>query len=242
MKNLRGAFSLLTVLPLGGDGDIDERVGLFFPVVGLVYGLVVSGWMVVGRWLHVPPVLVVMGMVVFPWLLNGGLHFDGWCDCWDGFGVQGDRAKRLEVMKDSRIGAFGLFGGVFLLLFRYSVYPLVVDGWRVVWFSWVLSRVAMVWQAWGAVYPRTRGTGGLLVGRVSHGLVGLVVVQVGMLGVVVWWLGGGWRVGVAFGLAILATAGLRWLANRRIGGVTGDVLGATAELVEVVSLLAWVGV
>ncbi|URA09345.1 adenosylcobinamide-GDP ribazoletransferase [Thermospira aquatica] len=240
MKNLLGAFSLLTILPLSGKGNMDTGVVLFFPLVGLVYGVVGSGWIVVGTWLGMSPMLVVMGMIVFPWILNGGFHFDGWCDCWDGFGVHGDREKRLEAMKDSRIGAFGMAGGVFLLLFRYSVYPLLLDEWRVIWFSWVLSRSAIVWQAWRATYPKSKGTGAFLVGKISGVQVAVVTVQLMLLGGLTAWLGGGWRVIAAMGSAVLATVFLRGVSNRRIGGVTGDVLGATAELVEALSLLAWI--
>lgn len=240
MKAFLAALSLLTVLPL----RVKEippvgRVVVFFPLVGALYGGLVVGWVVLGDLVRLPHMVRVWGMVALPLFVNGFLHFDGWCDTWDGFLALASRQKRLEIMKDSRVGVFGLSLGVLLLLLRYSVYPLVLSHLPGIGFSWVLSRSAMVWMAYRASYPREKGTAAFLVGQVPSWAFWGVGLQVLLIALGFTW--GLRSVRPLFSLVVsfLGTWGMRRLSYRKIGGITGDVIGATAELVEILSLCVW---
>ncbi|MCX7882898.1 MAG: adenosylcobinamide-GDP ribazoletransferase [Brevinematales bacterium] len=242
MRGLLAALSLLTVFPLRvSKMPPVGSVVVFFPLVGALYGGVVVGWIALARLGNIPQPLVVMGMIGIPLFMSGFLHFDGWCDVWDGFFVSGGKERRLEVMKDSRVGVFGLAMGVSLLLFRYSLYPLVMQQELGIVFSWVLSRTSIVGVAYRAVYPRDNGTGAFLVGRVSFLSWLGVHMQVVALGIFLCWWEGSVRPLLAWGCMQIVVIAMKVLSSRRIGGVTGDVMGATAELVEVMTLLAWVG-
>lgn len=122
----------------------------------------------------IPQSLVVVGMIVIPLLVSGFLHFDGWCDTWDGFLALGSREKRLAIMEDSCIGVFVLAMGTLLLLFRFSLYPYVLQELDGVWFSWLLSRSSMVWLSYRTYYPKEKGTGRILIGQVPIWALGLV--------------------------------------------------------------------
>jgi len=242
MNGLWAALSLLTVLPcrVKRMPSVDVVVE-YFPLVGALYGGVVVGWVVIARALGISSSLVVWGMMALPLLMNGFFHFDGWCDTWDGFLPLASQEKRLEIMKDSRVGVFGLGMGALLLLFRWSVYPLVMQKLWGVWWAWVLSRASLVGMAYGAVYPRQEGTGGWIVGRVGRRAWWGVVLQVIVVGGGLSWYLQSLRPMIAVGIATGVLVGMRRLSYRRIGGVTGDVLGATAEMVEVLSVLPWSG-
>lgn len=240
MNSLLSAFSFLTVLPFAGKhGKMTGREVLFFPSVGAMYGGLVSAWALLGQMWGIPEKLIVWGMIAWPLLVSGFLHFDGWCDMWDAFFPLVEKERRLAILKDSRIGVFGCTGGVLLLLFRSSVYPFVLVNAPFVWIAWVLSRFSIVGMAFRATYPREEGSAHWLVGRVSF--VSLLIVLFQVMGCVVLlvWLSSSLRPLFSFVGVLLVMGGLRWLSRKKIGGITGDVLGATAELTEVVAILPW---
>lgn len=243
MKAFLAALSFLTVLPLRVK-EIPSvgKVVMFFPLVGALYGGLVVGWVVLGDLVKLPHMVRVWGMVALPLFVNGFLHFDGWCDTWDGFLALASPQKRLEIMKDSRVGVFGLSLGVLLLLLRYSVYPLVFSHLPGIGFSWVLSRSAMVWMAYRASYPREKGTAAFLVGQVPSWAFWGVGLQVFLIALGLTWELRSVKPLLSLVVSFLGTWGMRWLSYRKIGGVTGDVIGATAELVEVLSVCVWMDV
>ncbi|MFN4216739.1 MAG: adenosylcobinamide-GDP ribazoletransferase [Brevinematales bacterium] len=242
MKAFLAALSLLTVFPL----KVKEippvgRVVVFFPLVGALYGGFVVGWVVLGTLLHIPQSMIGCGMIALPLFVNGFFHFDGWCDTWDGFLPLASQKKRLEIMKDSRVGVFGLAMGVILLLFRYSLYPLVIPHLWGIEFSWILSRSAMVWIGYKASYPREKGTASFLVGQVPPWAFWGVGLEVLMVTLALTWIVGSVKFFLSLAICFVVTWGMRKLSFCKIGGITGDVIGAVAEMVEILSLLVWMG-
>lgn len=253
LSSFLDAAAFLTRVPVPRRTDFDlARAAWAFPVVGGLLGLLLAGVGLVGRqwWgVWVAAVLVLITEVV----LTGALHLDGLADCADGCGGN-DRTARLQIMKDHSVGVYGVAAIVLDLLLKLAlVLELLTAGpvWLVLVLmpvAWAISRVALLPLATWLPYARTEGTGrsfvqGLTPGRVTAALVvtagilaattsagarygdaGLVVVALAVLGVVA---GGA--------VAALAVA---WWAHRRLGGVTGDVLGATAELTLLAGLLA----
>ncbi|KFO67265.1 hypothetical protein ER57_11775, partial [Smithella sp. SCADC] len=120
MRNLRTAFGLLTTLPFGMPEDWrpgdSGRAGIWYPLVGIVVGgLIWLSWRVFI--LYFPPLIAGVLTLVAWAVLTGGLHLDGLADCCDALLVSATPEKRLEIMKDPHLGAFG---GIGLLLVLFS--------------------------------------------------------------------------------------------------------------------------
>lgn len=231
------AWQLLTSIPLGRRGLTIQRPGrsmAWFPLVGLIIGAILAGL----DFLLAPvlPDLPATALVLVAWVvLTGGLHLDGFVDCCDGLLVAKPAEQRLEIMKDSRVGAFGVIGVVSLLLVKFSALATLAPGDRLGWLLVVptLSRWTMVWAAWR--YPLARRDGFAAWFRAGlswpHVLVaGSTALAVALL------------IGRLAGLGSFAAIWLFTIlfaiwVQRRIPGLTGDVYGALNELAEVVGLL-----
>ena len=233
-----GALSTLSVVPLWTD-SIDGRATMpWFPVVGLVLGVVV--WAVgqgvdhvagkEGQW------ITALSVVLAGVVLTGGLHMDGLSDTFDGLFGGNTKERRLSIMKDPHAGTFGIVAIVMLLATKLvgAAYLAKAGGlWWVVP-SYITSRVSMVLLASTLRYARTEGgTGRAFVdgvtircGALALGLSVVLLYLVGAMGAMVLLLAG-----------IVVTACVGMVAHRRIGGVTGDVLGATSEMVEATTMV-----
>ncbi len=241
----RVAISFLTILPLKAPDDVNSRdltrSAAFFPLVGWLLGglllLAAQGLIALfGSGLTTALLLVAL----LAWLTRG-LHLDGLADLLDGLGGGNDPARRLAIMKDSGIGAFGVIGLILLLGLKASALAdllpeLFADHKVLLILPLVAGRWAMVLLAWRSRYPREQGTGHAFVGQVS-----IREVLLGALFVVPFCLLGPAAI-VALLASLLPAVYLYFKATRALGGVTGDVLGASCELGEVLgwlALLAW---
>ena len=230
---LTGA-GLLTRLPLPAHRPSGARASWAWPLVGLVVGGlgVAAGWG--AMWLGLSAggagVLVLAVMV----LATGGLHEDGLADTADGLWGGWTRERRLEIMRDSRIGSYGVIALVLVLLARWTaVVQLIATGhWGAVVAAAVLSRAVLPGVM--ALVPNAR-TDGLSkgVGRPEIPVAGLAAV-IGLALVVVL-SGGVFAAALAVGLVALL---LVRVAVARIGGQTGDILGAIQAVSEVAVLFA----
>ncbi len=231
------AWRLLTVIPVGRRGLAIERPGrsaAWFPLVGLIIGatLVLLDSLLTRLW----PSLPATALLLVAWVVvTGGLHLDGFVDCCDGLLVAKSAERRLEIMKDSRVGAFGVVGAICLLLVKFSTLAALSPGSRAEWLLVVpvLSRWTMVWAAWR--YPLARPEGFAVWFR--QGLGWLQVLVAGSTALVIALVVGRWA-GLASFVAVWLFALLFavWI-RRRVPGLTGDVYGALNELAEVVGLL-----
>ena len=236
---MRAALSFLT--PFGGARPPGPSTFDWFPVVGAALGLVLGGlWWVAGRaW----PYPVAAAIVVAADLgVTGMLHFDGLVDSADGLLAPMEPARRLAVMSDPGVGAFGLAVGGTVLLVRWVALSALRPGILLLAGLWCLSRTVMAVIA--RSLPYARGDSGLARAfqspspRRSGGGRQRVCLGAGVVGAGA--LLAGWRVvpGLASGAAALVAAGaVAVLARRRIGGFTGDVLGASGVVAETAGLL-----
>ena len=206
----------------------------FFPLVGLILGvlLLIANLLLA----HLFSAGIRAALVLALWvLLSGGLHLDGFLDACDGLLGGFTPESRLEIMRDERVGAFALAGGVLLLLVKYSALfaiPTLSPG---LWLAPVLGRWGMVAAIYFFPYARPQGLGKAMKDHTSH----WEILLASLLTLASAGLSGSLR-GL---LACLLAVGIVWLGARftlrRIPGLTGDIYGALNELVEVVVLLAF---
>lgn len=236
-----GALAFLTIFGRGRPPH--RRQQPWFPVVGAGIGALVglTWWGAVQWW---SPGVAAAITLVADLVVTGLLHVDGLADAADGLLPHLDRQRRLDVMATPDIGAFALTAVVTALLLKWSALAsLHLGGARtvaVVAGLWATSRGLMVVAMNILPYARTGG------GLASAFLGSASVRRAGGLGALTLGIGGGLMMlgrgalggAVATGAALLAGTGVLGLGRRRLGGYTGDVLGAAGVVAEVVGLLA----
>ena len=241
-SDLKVATAFLTRLPIrtgdGGGMAALARASRCFPVVGLGIGLIGGVLYALAVALDLPPLLAAIIAVAGTVAVSGALHEDGLADTADGFGGGGDRDRKLQIMRDSRIGTYGVVALVLALGTRVVALASFEDNSDAV-AALILcesaSRALIVAVMQRAPLARSDGLAAT-AGRPT---------QATML----WTLGLGVIIALAFagfdGLVAIAVGGaIAWaiaaLARRQIGGVTGDVLGAVQQGSEIAMLLALV--
>ena len=238
--------AFLTILPARLPAELPpdglRRSAAFFPLAGWLIGGFLVGGTWICTWVGFPPLVSAVLLVILSAWLTRGLHLDGLADLLDGLGGGQTPERRLAIMKDSAIGAFGVIGMIVLLVLKIAcLASLLATGGNGVYFVLIAAPVAARWSmatlACGVQYPRATGTGHAFVGKV--GLRELVLGGL-LLAPLIWW---NWSAGL---IVLCATAlpafWLRYKATRALGGVTGDVLGASCELGEACGWLAAVAV
>jgi adenosylcobinamide-GDP ribazoletransferase len=228
------AVQFLTRLPVPRAGDLPAsalaEAAHFFPIVGCLVG---AGAVALNRLLaqHAGRDVIAVVILVYLVCITGGLHEDALADAADGFGGGWTKEQVLTIMRDSRVGSFGALAIALGLLARFAFLTnLPGDTFNgVLLASQVLSRwTALPLGQW--LPPARDGLGqGARMARISTSSVGIgtaltIGIVVAMTGVA-----GVWTVGVA--AAVTGFSGAYY--RRRIGGITGDCLGATNQLTEI---------
>ncbi len=241
---VRGFFSALAFLtplrvPAGWCGGEDglKRATAFFPVVGaIIGGGAAAATYGLDRVLSPLPasVLVVLLLVA----ASAGLHLDGLADTADGLLSARSRERMLEIMRDSRIGTMGVVAVVGVLLLKVGLLSVSAGDlrWRAVLLAPVLGRsVVLLVMAW---FPYARTGGGLATVFIAGGRrTRLWTVWPLVCMFVPAWFVLSYRGLVTAGAAIGLTLLLALHVRRRLGGYTGDTLGATSEAIEVLPFL-----
>jgi adenosylcobinamide-GDP ribazoletransferase len=238
MRSFGAALQFLTVIPVTRVFDDEDlaRSPVWFPVIGLLVGGIVAAMDVAMAGIGVPVGVSCVLDVAMLAGLHGGLHLDGLADTGDGFLSARPRERVLEIMRDSRIGTMGVLALVFVLALKGAGLVALTGGgrWRALLLAPLAGRAALLVVM--NLQPYARRDGGLaaiFIRRRHRGLViwatiwliGGAVILFGSNGL---WLG-------AASAAVTALLGV-W-SWRRIGGFTGDTLGATSEVVEAVVLV-----
>lgn len=242
MRGLASAARYLTIVPIPGRHDDSTealgRAAPWFPVVGAGMGVVLVAADRLTSTVF-PPILAALLTITMWKLLAGGLHLDGLADCLDGL-MGHDRAHRLAIMRDSRIGVFGALGLIIALLVAVtSVAELPARlRWRVLLVTPIVGRATPPLLALVFRPARPAGQGASFIGGVRAGGAGVAMIAALVISVV--------TLGVAGAVACLAGYALALATGQflshRLGGITGDVLGAAVELTELAVLLtlaAW---
>jgi adenosylcobinamide-GDP ribazoletransferase len=212
----------------------------YFPLVGIVVAAVTSAVYALGAWLWPQPVAVLLSTIAGIYL-TGAFHEDGFADVCDGFGGASTPQRVMEIMKDSRIGAYGAIG-IGLLLALKCVTLASLPAWAVIpalFIAHPLSRAAATALIVCLDYVKDESKAKPLAQHMSpqEFLIGaltaaLALIAIGLTGGLSW-------TAIATGATAAALAAV-WLARlflRRIGGYTGDCLGAVQQVSEVVFYL-----
>jgi len=207
---------------------------LYFPLVGLLIGLVLCLLSIlIGPYLP-SLVLAALLMVVNIWL-TGGLHLDGLMDACDGLFAGRSRERKLEIMRDSRVGSFGVLGGVSIILLKFALLASMSLHQLPLVFLLVLpaSRWAMVLAIY--IFPNARpaGLGSAVRQVVTRRRVTIATALALLIAVIA-----GHLIGLCvLGMATVVVVALGLWVTRSLGGLTGDIYGMIAEVTEVACLL-----
>lgn len=236
---MRRAFAFLSMF--GGAASPTPMTFVWFPVVGVVLGLLVGGaWWASDRlW---PSSVAAVVAVIVDLVLTGLLHVDGLADAGDGLLAPLTRERRLAAMSDPAIGAFGLVSVVAVLLLRVGALAASRPSILAVAGLWCASRTSMlgislalpyargdgIVRSFLGVAPRSRAQRRILEVTVGAGYLIAAALLVGARSV---------RGVAALGAELAAIVMVALLSWRRVGGYTGDVLGASGVVGETLGLL-----
>ena len=232
------ALALLSRIPLPIDhdraGERSRQAVWAYPIAGLIIGIIVSVIATIWSWFGLPAGMVAAVVLTAQIVITGAMHEDGLADSADGLWGGWNREKRLEIMKDSHIGTYGVLAlGLSLIVRRVALTTVIEAGWMwcAVIAAAVLSRVPMTILMNKLPFARA---GGLArsVGQPDRQAVAASIT----IGLVITALITGWMIIPIFIFVGLATIKAMWIAQTKIGGQTGDILGATQQLAEITIL------
>lgn len=233
MNHFLIALQFLTILPVKlkrapRDEDFGKSL-LYFPLVGIIIGAVLAVCLAL---LAPLPVLVKAAVVLcLSVVITGGIHLDGFADTCDGFYASSSKEQTLKIMRDSRIGTMGVIGIFCVLLLKFAVFssfsPLMLQ--KMVLAAAVFSRWAVSFACCLSGYVRPEGKAKFFIEHadkkrvLTGGLSALVflLALIRLKGLVI------------FILALVPVFLLVRYSEKKIGGLTGDVLGAISETAEI---------
>ena len=244
-KRIRLAFSFLTTIPFPLVKDSNEKDQakslIYAPVVGLLIGVIMLLAWALLSFLPVKPIAALIVVLVYV-MLTGGLHLDGVADTCDGVFSNRPRERMLEIMKDSRIGTNGVIGLVLiLLLYWISILALpsffTINSAAALLLMPVAGRTGSIIASGLSKYARkTDGLGKNFVELLSA----KDTVLGGLISLVIFSLVFGWRGTILFLITLVSSfAGVLYF-DRKLGGATGDTLGAICEINQVVFLIGFI--
>jgi len=226
------ALQFLTILPIKikgiKEGDFGRAL-LYFPIVGVLIGIVLAIGLFLSPFL--PNLVLASLILVLSIVITGGIHIDGFADTCDGFYGNREKEKVLEIMRDSHIGTMGVIGLISLLLLKFSLFVSIPE--NLLWKGLILMGGFSRWSQGLAClissYPKKEGKGKFFVEYARKGdiIIGGLIVFTLFLSVA--------RLKglLVFFLSLLSVFLFIEYAKRRIGGMTGDTIGAASEIGEI---------
>lgn len=241
LSDIKASIAFLTRLPLPRGAPVAgvdvARAAWAFPLAGALIGLIGGVVYALAHKLGLPPWPAAGLGVAATMLATGCLHEDGLADTVDGFGGGATRERKLEIMGDSRIGAYGVCALILSILLRVAALAALAQSSLVVpalIAAHGAARAAL--PVFMAMVPPTRSDGSSFAA--GHPAQERLIVAI-VLGVLILLLCLGPALGIAALIAVLIViAAMTWLTFSQIGGQTGDVLGALEQASEIVILLA----
>ncbi len=247
VAGLRTAVGFLTRVPMGETEGVLARAVGWFPAVGALIGLA-QGLVLVTGGLLVDPLLAAVLSVAVSTLITGAFHLDGIADVADAFGGGWTREQRMAILKDSRLGTYGTATVVIVVLIEVAALATIVERPALeavvaVIAAHSVSRAAAVVTMRVARPATVDGLAAAYVAEAGPASLSLAAAVAGaiLVGLAMLMGGGSVAVGVTVAAVVLAvamtTTAMIILANRKIGGITGDVLGSVQQLGALATLV-----
>ena len=233
-QDIPAAIGLLTRIPVPVDMEFatarGSKAAWAWPLAGLAVALPAAalGWLFSGFGAGIAAGIALVTLIV----LTGALHEDGLADCADGFWGGYTKERRLEIMKDSRVGSYGVIALVLGLGLKWQALT-VIDTWAALIAAALLSRAAMAGVMAALPFARENGLAAAQ-GRPSRETA---LLSAGLAFVAALFLCGSSALLALLAVAAVAVLTAR-IAQAKLGGQTGDVLGATQFLAELAALIA----
>jgi len=238
MNSFLLAMQFLTIFPLKIRNFSDKKMSralIYFPIVGLFLGLILSGLNIL---LSISNILMLASniiLVIILIILTGGMHLDGLADTADAFLSGKEKKEMLEIMRDSHIGVMGVLALISVILLKIGLLTCVNTAIKpgILMLVCILSRWSVVLQMYFFPYARQDGKAKIFIEGMS--LKKLILSAIITI-VLAFMIRGTEGLIVLLVISVFAYV-LGGFVSRKIGGITGDTLGATIELAEVISLL-----
>ena len=224
------------VIPKAVDLSYVRKGVPILTLFGLLLGLISSLFFVLTS-LVLPDTIAWILTLFFDVLLTGGFHLDGLADTADGLFSSRSKERMLEIMKDSRIGSNGVLALIFYYGLMIAMEPyLPHPKWLIVASLSMIGKVGLTIQLYKMRYAReSGGSGNFFSGTKTSSILLAQIVPLAVL------IAGFWLKGLlAYSLVILGTLAFRWFVYQKIDGETGDTLGASVEVAQILFLLGMI--
>lgn len=234
MKSLLLMITFFTRIPIKYNYEYDEKdliKGIkLFPIIGLIIGLAIYLPVLLRNIIHTP-VIVLLSWIMYIWI-TGGLHIDGLADTFDGVFSNRDRERILEIMRDSRMGTFGVLGMLLIVIWNL-VFTYYIDL-KLLIIVPIVGRCAAILSAAGSKYAREgQGMGKAFIENCGKKEVIVSTIFVIILSIII-----GYPVSTIALLPTFAAVMLiKKYINNKIGGNTGDTIGFFIEISQSVFIL-----
>ncbi|KGO14224.1 cobalamin synthase [Clostridium botulinum] len=243
MKSILNDFLLMiqffTRIPINKNLKCEKenfkRGAFFLPVVAFIIGGM-EFLIYLGLKNFLPPNVIIVLLLLFTAMITGGLHMDGLADTCDGFFSLRDKERIIEIMKDSRMGAFGTIAMIINLLLKYQLlYSLVLKDCSIaIILAPVIGRISILFLCLSKRTAKKNGSGNIFIGNMSKPIIFLITIIA--LAMNTYFLG--LKITIISFIAVLIITYLFYLlCLNKINGLTGDTLGACNELGEITFLL-----
>lgn len=248
MKRFILILQFLTRIPininLGFDEEFHKSI-TYFPLVGFVLGILLYLIGIVSNFLFDPflsSIIITLSLVI----LTGGLHIDGLGDTFDAIYSYRNKDKMLEIMKDSRLGTNSLLAIMFLLLLKMAfIYSIINQGllWLII-FMPIVGRLGVILLMYKTVSPRENGMGNLFIGKASTSIFLIAILYTALICVILskFIFESSNIITIKVLITILVVFLFNYIFKKhiynKIDGITGDILGCSIELGELIYLFS----
>ncbi|MDR1487637.1 MAG: adenosylcobinamide-GDP ribazoletransferase [Deltaproteobacteria bacterium] len=242
LENLRNSLAFLTLIPIGQKKILSDqefgRLPGYFPLVGLCIGVLTLVLALMIEFVNLPKAVIAIFLVAFQVILTRGFHLDGLADTADALLSHRSIERKLEILKDSHLGTFGVLAIVLDVLLKASLLASLENAQ-----GGIPASALLLFPIWGrlaasvvaATSTYARPSPGLGYNMVAHSTNKDLAFAVFTTAFISIWFGP-LNLLIAAIVALFGAA-LVWVWKKALGGVTGDLLGASVELGEIFSLI-----
>lgn len=239
MRNFLLALQFLTIIPVKIKHTDEKKITqsmIYFPIVGLFLGFVLVGTNYLLYALRFMQFSTDIILIIFLIILTGGLHLDGLSDTFDAILSRKNKEEMLRIMQDSHVGVMGNLSVISILLLKVSFLHSISESLKPISLilMCVLSRWSLVFAMFLFPYARLEGKAKAFMKGINLKILVFATIITVIIIILAWHLKGLLILAMIAGSAYLICRAV----NKKIGGITGDTLGAVNELAEVIALFS----